>query len=75
MDFDPAIAVRLAWAGSPMINVRTRVRYHAGGISHFRMGRDNLAISWMHTRLVFEMLARIPSLLARRGPLRVEFDA
>jgi polyprenyl-phospho-N-acetylgalactosaminyl synthase len=55
MDFDPEIAVRLVWAGVPIENVPTLVRYlpaSAGGVSHFRMFRDNVAISWMHTRLV-----------------------
>jgi glycosyltransferase involved in cell wall biosynthesis len=55
MDFDIEIAVRLAWAGIPIINVPTRVRYlprGSGGVSHFRPVRDNLAITWMHVRLV-----------------------
>jgi glycosyltransferase involved in cell wall biosynthesis len=67
MDFDPEIAVRLAWAGAPMVNVPTRVRYPQGGISHFKMFRDNVRISWMHTRLFFGMLRRVPSLVASRG--------
>ena len=56
MDFDIEIAVRLVWAGVPIINVPTRVRYlprAAGGVSHFRPVRDNVAITWMHTRLLF----------------------
>jgi len=60
MDFDPEIAVRLAWWGAPMVNVPTRVRYPADGISHFNMLRDNARISWMHTRLFFGMLSRLP---------------
>jgi len=48
------------------------VRYPPDGISHFRMVRDNVRISWMHTRLVFEMLASIPRLLARPGPRRID---
>ena len=55
MDFDIEIAVRLVWAGVPIVNVPTRVRYlpaAEGGVSHFRLFRDNVAISWMHTRLV-----------------------
>ena len=54
MDFDPEVAVRLAWRGVPVINVPTRVRYvprDEGGVSHFRLLEDNLRISWMHTRL------------------------
>lgn len=59
MDFDPEIAVRMVWAGVPVINLPTRVRYigrDEGGVSHFRMFRDNVLISWMHTRL---MVAKI----------------
>lgn len=55
MDFDIEIAVRLVWSGLQVINLPTRVRYlpiEAGGVSHFRMVRDNLRISWMHTRMV-----------------------
>ena len=66
MDFDPAIAVRLAWAGAPIINVATRVTYPAGGISHFDMWRDNLRISRTHARLVVGMLWRLPLLLGRK---------
>ncbi len=54
MDFDIEIAVRLVWEGVPVINLPTKVRYVpavAGGISHFRMFRDNVRISWLHTRL------------------------
>jgi len=59
MAFDIEIAVRLVWAGVPIINLPTRVRYlppEGGGVSHFRPFRDNLAISWMHTRLVLGSL-------------------
>ncbi|WP_049623027.1 glycosyltransferase family 2 protein [Frateuria defendens] len=66
MDFDTEIAVRLAWRGVPVRNLPTRVRYPEGGLSHFRMLRDNLRISAMHTRLLLGMLPRIPLLLWRR---------
>ncbi len=61
MDFDPEIAVRLVWMGVPVVNVPTRVRYVSraeGGVSHFRMVRDNALISWMHTRLMLTRIAR-----------------
>jgi polyprenyl-phospho-N-acetylgalactosaminyl synthase len=61
MDFDPEIAVRLAWHGVPVINLPTRVRYVSaaeGGVSHFRLLRDNVLITAMHTRLVIAMLLR-----------------
>ena len=68
MDFDIEIAVRLAWAGIPIINLPTRVRYLPaveGGVSHFRPLRDNVGIAWMHTRLV------LASLLWRIGSKRL----
>ena len=48
MDFDVEIAVRLHWAGVPIVNVPTGVRYlsrAAGGTSHFRPVRDNVALT------------------------------
>jgi glycosyltransferase involved in cell wall biosynthesis len=69
MDFDPEIAVRMVWAGVPVINLPTRVRYVSadeGGVSHFRMFHDNALISWMHTRMVFGALVRLPLHLLRR---------
>ncbi len=66
MSFDIDIVVRLAWAGLPIRNVRTRVVYPPGGISHFRMLRDNLRISATHARLFFGMLARLPLLAWRK---------
>jgi hypothetical protein len=42
------------------------VIYPENGLSHFRMFRDNLRISVMHTRLLFGMLPRAPRLLWRR---------
>ncbi|WP_374601926.1 glycosyltransferase family 2 protein [Niveibacterium sp.] len=65
MDFDVEVLVRLDWAGLPIRNVPTHVRYPEGGVSHFRPLADNLAISWMHTRLFFGMLPRAPRLLLR----------
>ena len=70
MDFDPEIAVRLVWQGLPVANLPTRVRYFAreeGGVSHFRMFRDNVLISWMHTRLVVGAIWRLVTGRARRG--------
>jgi len=62
MDFDPEIAVRMVWNGVRVHNLETRVRYVTaadGGVSHFRLGRDNVLISWMHTRLVALALVRL----------------
>ncbi|MCU5775355.1 glycosyltransferase family 2 protein [Erwiniaceae bacterium BAC15a-03b] len=66
MDFDTEIMVRLYWAGTPSRFLLTRVTYPQDGISHFDALHDNLRISWMHTRLFFGMLPRIPSLLRRK---------
>ncbi|WP_338569427.1 glycosyltransferase [Erwinia billingiae] len=65
MDFDTEIMVRLYWAGTPSRFIATRVTYPQDGVSHFDALHDNLRISWMHTRLFFGMLSRIPSLLRR----------
>ncbi|MDE1482224.1 glycosyltransferase family 2 protein [Xenorhabdus bovienii] len=65
MDFDIEIMVRLYWQGTESEFVPTKVTYPANGLSHFDALRDNLSISWMHTRLFFGMLPRIPSLLWR----------
>jgi glycosyltransferase involved in cell wall biosynthesis len=67
MEFDPEILVRASWAGIPIVNMPTRVIYPADGVSHFKMWRDNARISWMHTRLFFGMLLRLPVLLLRRS--------
>jgi glycosyltransferase involved in cell wall biosynthesis len=63
MDFDLEIAVRLYWAGVPVRNVVTTIVHPEGGRSHFRVVRDNALLSWLHTRLFFGMLCRVPRLL------------
>ena len=68
-DFDAEAAVRLFWRGVVPVNLPAPVRYlraAEGGVSHFSYGRDNLLLTWMHTRLVLGMLVRLPMLLARR---------
>ncbi len=67
MAFDPEILVRACWAGIPIKYLPVNVLYPQGGRSHFRYFRDNVEISWMHTRLVFGMLIRLPRLLRRRS--------
>ncbi|HJW10420.1 MAG TPA: glycosyltransferase family 2 protein [Albitalea sp.] len=66
MDFDTEVLVRLHWRGVKVVNRPTRVTYPVDGISHFRMWRDNVLISRMHTRLFFGMARRLPMLLWRR---------
>jgi len=68
-DFDAEAAVRLCWRGVRPINLAAPVKYfrpEEGGVSHFRYLRDNLLLTWMHTRLILEGLVRLPFLLGRR---------
>lgn len=68
-DFDAEAAVRLCWRGVRPINLAAPVRYfrpEEGGVSHFRYLRDNVLLTWMHTRLILEGLLRLPLLLGRR---------
>ncbi len=72
-DFDAEAVVRLCWAGVPPINRAAPVRYvppEQGGVSHFRYGRDNALLTWMHIRLVAGFLLRLPLLLRRRAAAR-----
>ncbi|MBU2807866.1 glycosyltransferase family 2 protein [Acidithiobacillus ferrooxidans F221] len=67
-DFDPEAAVRMSWRGIRIINMPATVRYFRGdegGVSHFRYLRDNVLLTWMHTRLFFGFLVRLPVLLLR----------
>ena len=51
------------------------LRPEEGGVSHFRYGRDNVLLTWMHLRLMAGFLLRLPSLLWRRLTGRPPFDA
>jgi glycosyltransferase involved in cell wall biosynthesis len=67
-DFDPEVAVRLAWRGVPIVNLPTPVRYlskEEGGVSQFRYLRDNTLLTWMHIRLLSGFLIRLPWLALR----------
>jgi glycosyltransferase involved in cell wall biosynthesis len=66
MDFDSDILVRLSWRNQPMRWLPTRVHYPLDGVSHFRLFRDNVLITKMHTKLFFGMLVRMPLILWRR---------
>jgi glycosyltransferase involved in cell wall biosynthesis len=69
-DFDTEAVVRLAWRGVKPVNLDAPVKYltqEEGGISHFQYGRDNLLLSWMHTRLMVEFVLRLPGLLWRKA--------
>ena len=68
-DFDTEAAVRLAWRGVKPINLDAPVKYlrpEEGGVSHFRYGRDNALLTWMHARLMLEFVLRLPLLLWQR---------
>ena len=68
-DFDVEAVVRLCWLGVRPINLPAPVRYfraEEGGVSHFHYWRDNALLTWMHFRLFFGFLVRLPLLLARR---------
>lgn len=68
-DFDPEAVVRLCWAGVTPLNIDAPVRYLSadeGGVSHFKYLRDNVLLTWMHTRLFTAFLWRLPVLLWRR---------
>ena len=68
-DFDVEAVVRLCWRGIRPLNLPAPVRYFRvdeGGISHFNYWRDNVLLTWMHFRLFWGFVARLPWLLARR---------
>ncbi|WP_269526311.1 glycosyltransferase family 2 protein [Coraliomargarita parva] len=55
-DFDPEVAVRMVWLGTPPRQVEVPVRYFSeeeGGISHFHYLRDNLKLTGLQFRLMF----------------------
>lgn len=68
-DFDPEAVVRMCWLGVKPINLPATVKYFRpdeGGVSHFNYLRDNILLTWMHSRLFFGFVLRLPVLLARR---------
>jgi glycosyltransferase involved in cell wall biosynthesis len=76
-DFDTEAVVRLAWRGVKPVNLDAPVKYlssEEGGVSHFRYGRDNALLTWMHTRLMLEFVLRLPSLAWRRLRRRPPFQ-
>jgi len=70
-DFDAEAAVRLAWRGVAAVNRPAPVRYYRpdeGGVSHFRYGRDNALLTWMHIRLMITGLVTLKLRPWRRPP-------
>jgi len=77
-DFDTEAVVRLAWSGVKPLNIDAPVKYltaDEGGVSHFRYGRDNLLLTWMHFRLMVAFGLRLPLLLWRRWRRLPPFQA
>ncbi len=59
MGFDTDIAVRMVWKGAPTLNLPTKVSYFAraeGGVTHFRVVRDNVALFVLHSGLFLRSL-------------------
>jgi glycosyltransferase involved in cell wall biosynthesis len=76
-DFDTEAVVRLAWRGVRPINLDAPVKYlkpEEGGVSHFRYGRDNALLTWMHARLMAGFMLRLPALLSKRLRRQPPFD-
>ena len=69
MEYDVEIAVRMYWAGTPIVNLPTRVRYlprEMGGVSHYRLVRDNVLMSRTHAVLATEAPFRLLARAARK---------
>ncbi len=68
MNFDPEVVVRAIWANVPIVQVPTKVIYlgpEEGGVSHFRMVRDNLLNIMTHTSLLIQAPWRLWQARAR----------
>jgi glycosyltransferase involved in cell wall biosynthesis len=76
-DFDTEAVVRLAWRGVKPVNIDAPVKYltaEEGGVSHFRYGRDNALLTWMHARLMVEFVLRLPGLVVRKLAKKAPFQ-
>ena len=76
-DFDTEAVVRLAWRGVKPLNLAAPVKYltaEEGGVSHFKYGRDNVLLTWMHIRLMLEFVLRLPVLAWRKATGRAPFQ-
>jgi glycosyltransferase involved in cell wall biosynthesis len=72
MEFDPQLVILLHREGVRVRNVRTRVVYRPGGLSHFQMLDDNARMTALYARSLAEMLLHAPRRLWRRRPERGE---
>ncbi len=61
-DYEIEVLVRLCWAGLPVCSTPVSVHYPPGEerVSHFDKWRDNIRLSWLHTRLVCRRLLPLP---------------
>lgn len=62
MSYDPEVMIRAHWAGIPFRTLPTKVRYPSpeeGGVSHFRMVRDNILNVLIHTQLLLQSPFRL----------------
>lgn len=66
MDFDTDLMVKSVWLGIQVRFIETKVIYTGTNESHFHYIRDNVRLVWLHTRLMFGMLFRLPKLLQLR---------
>lgn len=68
-DFDPEVAVRLVWKRTPTVKLSAPVLYlskEQGGVSHFHYLRDNFRFVLLHTKLIIELILRLPLFLIRK---------
>lgn len=57
MGFDVEFIVRWKWAGYEVDSAPVKVTYPTDGVSNFRLFRDNLGFSLMHTRLCLRRIS------------------
>jgi glycosyltransferase involved in cell wall biosynthesis len=67
MDFEPELAVRMVWQGTPIASLPTQVTYLPDGLSHFSLARDYPRLALLYVRLVGGMLLRAPELWRARS--------
>ncbi len=63
--------------GVKPVNLPAPVKYFTaeeGGVSHFNYLRDNALLTWMHTRLFFGFLLRLPLLRGAQDQGRRETE-
>lgn len=65
MGFDIEVLVRQYWRGVRVISEPVRVYYPADGVSNYNYFTDSLRVSWVYTRLCFELIFRFPFLIFR----------